>query len=77
MLITEGRGKKREEQSKETIVQPWGRVLVAPQEIYRTISLSCFADTETLTRWEKLTVFCSQAHRPQTSWNKKVDDVDS
>ena len=34
--------------------------------------LSCFADTETLTRWKKLTVCCSQAHIPQTSWNQKV-----
>ena len=34
--------------------------------------LSCFADTKTLTRWKKLTVCCSQAHIPQTSWNQKV-----
>ena len=34
--------------------------------------LSCFADTETLTRWKKLTVSCSQAHIPQTSSNQKV-----
>ena len=32
--------------SQETIVQPWGRVLVPPQELYITISLSCLADTE-------------------------------
>ena len=37
----------REEQSKETIVQPWDRVLVPPQGICITISLNCFADTET------------------------------
>ena len=67
----------RMEQSKETIVQPSGRVLVPPQGIQTTISLSCFADTETLTRWEKLTVCCSQAHRPQTGWNQNVDDADS
>ena len=34
--------------------------------------LSCFADTKTLTRWKKLTVCCSHAHIPQTSWNQKV-----
>ena len=52
--------------SQETIVQPWGRVLVPPQRIHITIPLSCFADTETPTKWEKLTVCCPQAHRPQT-----------
>ena len=40
----------------ETIVQPWGRVLVPPQGIHRTVSLSCFANTESPTRWEKLAV---------------------
>ena len=67
----------REEQSRETIVQPWGRVLVPPQGIHITISLSCFADIDTPTRWEKLTVCCPQARRPQTSWNQQVDDADS
>ena len=62
--------------SQDKIVQPWGRVLVPPQGIHVTISLSCFADTETPTRWEKLTVCCPQACRPQTSWNQ-VDDTDS
>ena len=45
----------RKEQSRETIVQPWGTVLVPPRGTYITISLSCFADTETTARWEKLT----------------------
>ena len=63
--------------SQETIVQPWGRVLVPPQGIQTTTSLSCFADTESPTRWEMLTVCCSQACRPQTGWNQKVDDADS
>ena len=40
--------------SQETIVQSWGRVLVPPQGIHILISLSCFAETETPTRWEKL-----------------------
>ena len=42
--------------SQERIVQPWGSVLVPPQGIHRTVSLSCFANTETPTRWEKLAV---------------------
>ena len=63
--------------SQETIVQPWGRVLVPPQGIHITTSLSCFADTETPSRWEKLTVCCPQSHRPQTGWTQKVDDADS
>ena len=44
------------------------------------MSLSCFADTETPTRWEKLTVndvYCLQLHRLQTGWNQKVDHADS
>ena len=62
--------------SEETIMQPWGRVLVPLQGIYITISLSCFEDTETPTRWKQLTG-CPQAREPQTSWNQKVDDADS
>ena len=57
LLIREGRGcETREKQSRETIVQPWGKVLVPHQGIHTTISLSCCAVTETPTRWEKLTV---------------------
>ena len=65
--------------NQETIVQPWVRVLVPPQGIHRTVFLSCFADTEMKppTRWEKLTVCCPSACRPQTGWNQKVDDADS
>ena len=44
---------------------------------YITVSLSCFADTETPTRWEKLTVCCPQAGRSQTCWNQKVGDAHS
>ena len=52
LLIREGRGCRDKEETvgKKTIVQPWGRVLVPPQEIYITIYLSCFADTEIPTR---------------------------
>ena len=42
--------------SQERIVQPWGSVLVPPQGVHRTVSLSCFANTETPTRWENLAV---------------------
>ena len=38
------------EQSRETTDQPWGRVLVAPQRIYTTVSLNYFADAEFPTR---------------------------
>ena len=43
-----------------------GQGPIPHQGIHRTISLNCFADTETHPRWKKLTVFCSQACRPQT-----------
>ena len=42
--------------SQERIVQPWGSVLVPPQGVHRTVSLSCFANTETPARWENLAV---------------------
>lgn len=62
MLIEEGRVCETwEEQSKETIMQPWGMVLVPHQGINTAMSLNCFADTEIPTWWEKLTF---GAHRP-------------
>ena len=36
--------------------EPWGRILVPHQWIHITISLSCSSDTETPSRWEKLTI---------------------
>ena len=39
-------------------------------------SLNCSADSETLTRGKTFMVCCPQAHRLQTRWNQKVDDVD-
>lgn len=39
-LGKEGTTETREEQSKETVVQPWDRVLVLPQEIYIIVFLS-------------------------------------
>ena len=77
--MREGRGcETREKQIvKRNNSAPWGRVLVPHEGIHTTISLSCFAATETPTRWEKLTICCPQARRPQTSWNQKDDDTDS
>ena len=57
-----------------------GRVLVPHQTIHTTISLSCFADTETPSRREKLMInddMLPTACGPQTSWNLKVDDADA
>ena len=78
-VATQGReGMQRQgRRSQDTTVQPWGRALVPPQGIHVTISLSCFEDTETPTRWEKLKVCCPQACKPQTRCNQKVDDADS
>ena len=65
-----GRGYWRQgKNSQETIVQPWGRVLVPLQGTFITISLSCFMNIETHARWEKVTVFCPQALRCQIGWN--------
>ena len=55
-----------------TIVLSWPGSWLPPQAIY-IVPLSCFCNTETHTRWEKLTE-CPQAHRSQTNWNQKVDD---
>ena len=70
LLTREGRGcETREKQTQE---QSWGTVLFPHQWIHTTISLSYSADTETPSRWEKLTwlmmVYCPQACRPQISW---------
>ena len=46
----------RNKQSRETIEQTWGKVLAPHQGIHTKISLSCFADTKTPSRWKKLTV---------------------
>ena len=67
---------KQRRSRQETVVQPWGRVLIPPQRIHTTVSLSWFADAETLTTWEKLTACCPQALRLHTGWNQ-VDDADS
>ena len=57
LLIREGREcKRREEQSRETIVQCWGKALVSYERIYTRISLNSVADTENPTWWKKLVV---------------------
>ena len=52
----------------------WRDLAAAARTIDNT--LSCFADTETYTGREKLTVSCPEAQRSQTSWSQKVDDAD-
>ena len=69
---------RRPKKKKKKIVQPRGRALVSPQGIHRTMSLSFSADTETPTRWEKLTERCPQARvDPRLVGKQKVDDADS
>ena len=56
------------------------RPLVPPQGlwiIFWATSLSGFTDTKAPTKWKKLTSCWPQAGRPHTSWNQKVDDVNS
>ena len=57
----------------------WDKVLVSHQGIH-TISLNCFADTETPTRWEKLKVNDSRlptSTETPEGWKQKVEDADS
>ena len=49
-LIREGKGGGDKGESSAAL----GRGLASPQWIHRTVSLSCFADTETPFRWEKI-----------------------
>ena len=41
------------------------------------MSFELSAETETPTRWKKLTINCPQACRVQTIWNQKADGADS
>ena len=70
-MLKQGRSRQ------ETVVQPWDRVLIPPQRIHTTVSLSWFADAETLTTWEKLTACCPQALRLHTGWNQVDDQIRS
>lgn len=47
------------------------------EEPVGSFRVSCFADEETPTPigYKQLPAHCSQAHRPWTSWNQKVDDA--
>ena len=65
----------REEQERNSSAAS-GQVLI-PSGDTQTGSLSCFADTESPTRWEKLTVRRPQERGAQTCWNQKVEDEDS
>ena len=58
--------------SQETIAQPGGRVPAPARGIHITVSLSCFADTETSTGWEKLAVCCPQARRPRPAGARRL-----
>ena len=48
----------RDDQSKETIVQPWDEVQAPPQGMNVAIPLSCFASNETSTKLGKLMICC-------------------
>ena len=68
LLIREGRRlETKEKQSRSAL----GQGPVSPSmDTYHNI-FELLADTETPSRWEKLTrVFCPQACRPQTSWTR-------
>ena len=70
-------GMQRQGRNKRNNSVALGQSPGSPQGIRIIIYLSCFADTETPARWEKLTVCCPQAGRPQNGWNQKVDDATS
>lgn len=53
----------RANQSRRTTVEPWARVAGPHQGMHTAIPLRCFAETETPSSWEKLTVHCPQACR--------------
>ena len=64
----QGQGSSR----KEVRVTPGVRALISPQGIYMTIPLNCSLDTETPSRWERLTVRCPLRYRSQIGWNRLV-----
>ena len=76
--------RKTVKQAKIIILQPLDKVkdlyLVFPQGLqilFCALYGNCLADTQTPTRWRKLTVCCPQASQPQTIWKQKVDDAAS
>ena len=76
MLTREGRAQRQGRSSERNSSAASGQVLI-PSGDTQTGSLSCFADTESPTRREKLTVRRPQTHGAQTCWNQKVEDEDS
>ena len=67
----------REEQSRAALRQG---PISPSMDIHTTISLSCFADTETPSRWEKLMIndgMLPTSLETPDQLNLKVDDVDS
>ena len=76
MLTREGRAQRQGRSSERNSSAASGQVLI-PSGDTQTGSLSCFADTESPTRWEKLTVRRPQERGAQTCWNQKVEDEDS
>ena len=72
----EREGPERGRSSERNSSTASGQVL-NPSGLHSTGSLSCFADTESPTRWERLTVPCSQACGAQTCWNQKAEGADS
>ena len=76
--------RKTVKQAKIIILQPLDKVkdlyLVLPQGLqilFCALYGNCLADTQTPTRWRKLTVCRPQASQPQTIWKQKVDDAAS
>lgn len=63
----QGRERRRRQMrnSQETVVQPWGGAWL-PLSGYTQKYLSCFADMETPSRWEKVITCRPQTGRPQT-----------
>lgn len=70
-------GPETREEQQEKQQRSLGAGADPPQGIHSTGSLSCFADTESPTKREKLTVRRPQARGAQTCWNQKVEDADS
>ena len=76
--------RKTVKQAKIIILQALDKVkdlyLVFPQGLqilFCALYGNCLADTQTPTRWRKLTVCRPQASQPQTIWKQKVDDAAS
>ena len=68
---------ERKRQSRETVMQSWGKVLVPHQWIHTTISQSCFAGTETSSMCEELMIDDARVSISiQTPHQGDADDAD-